>query len=817
MKFYKYIASLLWLQCINARQDDPWRKAKKLISQLIEKPDAIRHQPPEIVNNGDIRIYIPTGYNETYQELEFQKFWKESANESQINLHSWLTDSSDNYNNENATYTLAQIYLDSLYGIPHNKTLAFQYLDKYNNLTNYKNPETLFQQAVAYSTGLFGTIQIDSAKALLYYQRSARLGNLQAKQVLAYKYYRGINVPRDSNRALILYKEIADLLKQTYSEEQWSFQFPTEESFNIRIPDFEDGLLGTGLSYMSTSIYRKRSARPDITSSVLTSINGGNVVLRFGNTDRSNPFLVDENDETDDQIVDIFYTALDEYLGTYTSVKNTTRARLLLEATYEEYDTDVAYLDNLQRFFYGQCLDLLGHIYFTGSGLEKPDIMQAEKYLKRSIIIIESASTVKSGANVDLGLIYQYYYFNDTKAIEYYKKGRGKTNNKGVIEYQLSALTEQYPDLLLGSSFMLMEEAKSKGFVPAKYEYASMLERGVNDRYNCENTAYNYKSFVEENEGRMASRLRSAFNELLLGNTEVALWKYAQAAEQGYEMAQVSTAYLLYQIPLELDDPPITTDERKLLAVTYYTRAFKQNNIDAGVIAGDVYYSLGTYEKAFSLYQSAALKYSTQAIWNLAYMYEYGLGVPVDFHLAKRYYDQVLERNGKLYMAIKLNVMKLQLKSLVTWLLGRDRIPYKMIEEQKKVLIKTLKSGKKLFYKYFSWPFSNETKPSVGSHTHTITVESGWDNMVSKDGESEGFLSGFNLVNEDIFTLIIVVIFFFGSFFLRQLAERRGWNVQVNGVPVGQQNQENNQNNDNDNNLNMRGNGWNFEVQFFAI
>jgi len=89
--------------------------------------------------------------------------------------------------------------------------------------------------------------------------------------------------------------------------------------------------------------------------------------------------------------------------------------------------------------------------------------------------------------------------------------------------------------------------------------------------------------------------------------------------------------------------------------------------------------------------------------------------------------------------------------------------------------------------------------------------------MVSKDGESEGFLSGFNLVNEDIFTLIIVVIFFFGSFFLRQLAERRGWNVQVNGVPVGQQNQENNQNNDNDNNLNMRGNGWNFEVQFFAI
>ncbi|SMN19882.1 similar to Saccharomyces cerevisiae YLR207W HRD3 Resident protein of the ER membrane that plays a central role in ER-associated protein degradation (ERAD) [Maudiozyma saulgeensis] len=816
MKFKNYISSLLWIQCIRAQQDDPWRKARKLMSQLIEKPDAIRQQSPELIKDGDISIYIPTSHNETREELEFEAFWKEPTKKYQVDLHNWLIESSDNYDNKNATYTLAQIYLDSLYGIPHNETLAFRYLDKYNHLTNYTNSKTLFQQAVAYSTGLFGTIPIDSAKALLFYQRSARLGNIQAKQVLAYKYYSGINVPRDSNRALILYKEIAELLKDKYSEDQWSFQFPSEESFNIRVPDFEDGLLGTGLSHMSTSTSRKKSARPDITSSVLTSINGGNVVLRFGNTDRSNPFLVDENDETDDQIVDIFYTAFDEYVGTYTSVKNATRARLLLEATYYEYDADVAYLDNLQRYFYGQCLDLLGHIYFTGDDLEKPDIAKAEKYLKRSLIIIESSSKVKSGANVDLGLIYQYYYFNDTKAIQYYKKGKGKTNNNGIVEYQLSVLTSQYPDLLLGDPFLLMEQAKSKGFIPARYEYANMLEKGVNDRYSCENTAYNYKTFVEENEGQMAPHLRSAFNELLLGNSGVALWKYAQAAEQGYETAQVSTAYLLYQVPLELDDPPITTEERKLLAVTYYTRAFKQNNIDAGVIAGDIYYGLETYEKAFSLYQSAALKYSTQAIWNLGYMYEYGLGVPVDFHLAKRYYDQVLERDGKLYMAIKLNVMKLQLKSFATWLLGRDRIPYKMIEEQKLVLIRTLKNGKKLFYNYFSWPFSNKPADNVDSHKHKITVESGWDSNLASDGEEGGFLSGFNIVNEDIFTLVLVVIFFFGSFFLRQMAERRGWNVQVNGIPIGQQNQEDNENNENGN-PNMRGNGWNFEVQFFAI
>lgn len=817
MRLRKYITTILCLRCIHAQNDDPWHKAEQLMTQLTAKPDSIENPTIDTLNGNDISIYIPTGYNETYEQLRYETFWTTDVTKKQSDLNNWLIESSDIYNNSNATYMLSQIYMNSLYGIPHNKTIAFHYLDKYNKMTEDADPQTLFQQAVAYSTGMFGAIPIDSAKALLYYQRSARLGDIHAKQVLAYKYYSGINVPRDSNRALILYKEIADILKSQYSEDQWSFQFPSQESFNLRIPDFEDGLLGTGLSHMAISTSRKKSARPDITSSVLTNLNGGKLVLRFGNVDRSNPFMLNEEDETDDQIVDIFYTALDEYLGTYTSMRNVTRARLLLEATYHEYDADVGYLDNLQKFFYGQCLDLLGHIYFTGEGLDRAYILKAEKYLKRSLVIIESASTVISEANVDLGLLYQYYYLNDTTAIRYYKKGKSKTNNKGIIEYQLSNLSIKYPEYKLGNPLLLMEEAKSKGFIPAKYEYARMLEEGVSDRYNCEHTAYSYKTFVEENESRMAPHLRAAFNELLLGNTEVALWNYAQAAEQGYEMAQVSAAYLLYQMPLELDEPPLTTDKRKLAAVTYYSRAFKQNNIDAGVIAGDVYYSLQEYEKAFSLYQSAALKFSRQAIWNLGYMYEYGLGVPVDFHLAKRYYDQVLERDTKLYMAIKLNVLKLQLKAFVIWLLGTDRIPYDTIKYYKIKMINILRNGRSLFRKYLNMLLSSKDHNELNGLYRKMVVESGWDNKLSGEGgDGESFFDGFNLVSEDIFTLILIIVFFFGSIFLRNMADRRGWNVQVNGVQLGQDNRDEN-NDGNGNNIDLGANGWNFQVQFFAI
>ena len=36
-------------------------------------------------------------------------------------------------------------------------------------------------------------------------------------------------------------------------------------------------------------------------------------------------------------------------------------------------------------------------------------------------------------------------------------------------------------------------------------------------------------------------------------------------------------------------------------------------------------------------------QHNAQAMFNLGYMYEHGLGLPFDLHLAKRYYDQAVE------------------------------------------------------------------------------------------------------------------------------------------------------------------------------
>ena len=80
--------------------------------------------------------------------------------------------------------------------------------------------------------------------------------------------------------------------------------------------------------------------------------------------------------------------------------------------------------------------------------------------------------------------------------------------------------------------------------------------------------------------------------------------------------------------------------------------AAKQQNVDANIRAGDMYfYGLQgipvDFEQAAAHYRIATALGSPQAMFNLGWHYQYGVGLPVDFHLAKRYYDQAHETNPR--------------------------------------------------------------------------------------------------------------------------------------------------------------------------
>ncbi|KAH8828214.1 hypothetical protein DL96DRAFT_1797951 [Flagelloscypha sp. PMI_526] len=158
---------------------------------------------------------------------------------------------------------------------------------------------------------------------------------------------------------------------------------------------------------------------------------------------------------------------------------------------------------------------------------------------------------------------------------------------------------------------------------------------------------------------------------------KVAMLKWWIAAERGFEIAQNNLAYVLDQdrsiLRLTRFSPITPSNDTASLALIQWTRAASQRNIDALVKVGDYYYhGLGVppdseasrYEKAAKYYQSAADTHaSALAMWNLGWMYENGVGVPQDFHLAKRNYDLALDANPDAYFPILLSLIKLYARS----------------------------------------------------------------------------------------------------------------------------------------------------------
>lgn len=92
---------------------------------------------------------------------------------------------------------------------------------------------------------------------------------------------------------------------------------------------------------------------------------------------------------------------------------------------------------------------------------------------------------------------------------------------------------------------------------------------------------------------------------------------------------------------------------------------------------GDYYFrGIGTpvdYEKAAACYRIAAeVELSPMAMWNLGWMYENGLGVTQDFHLAKRSYDTALATSADAYLPVKLSLARLYLRYYWGWITGAD-------------------------------------------------------------------------------------------------------------------------------------------------
>lgn len=68
------------------------------------------------------------------------------------------------------------------------------------------------------------------------------------------------------------------------------------------------------------------------------------------------------------------------------------------------------------------------------------------------------------------------------------------------------------------------------------------------------------------------------------------------------------------------------------------------------------------YDRAAEAYLHARSQSNAQAMFNLGYMYEHGQGLPLDLHLAKRYYDQALENDPAAKLPVTLALASLWIR-----------------------------------------------------------------------------------------------------------------------------------------------------------
>jgi len=297
----------------------------------------------------------------------------------------------------------------------------------------------------------------------------------------------------------------------------------------------------------------------------------------------------------------------------------------------------------------------LGKIYLEGNEEVAASNETALKYFKKASALNNPVG--QSG----LGLMYLH--------------GKGvEKDTKKALEYFSKAAEQSWPDgqLWLGNMYYNGWEvsrdykmsskyynlASQSGHILGFYNLADMHATGTGVLRSCPTAVEFYKNVAER--GKWGNLLMEAHHQYKMGLYDEALLKYLLLAELGFEVAQSNAAYILDRKDNEVYDP----EEMWKRGLVYWSRAAAQGYSNARVRLGDYYYyGWGTsvdYETAASHYRIASEQQNNpQAMFNLGYMHELGLGMKQDIHLAKRFYDMAADTSADAKVPVYLALSKL--------------------------------------------------------------------------------------------------------------------------------------------------------------
>ncbi|KAL6040800.1 hypothetical protein STEG23_037429, partial [Scotinomys teguina] len=266
-----------------------------------------------------------------------------------------------------------------------------------------------------------------------------------------------------------------------------------------------------------------------------------------------------------------------------------------------------------------------------------------------------------------LGLLYFHgkgVPVNYGEALKYFQKAaeKGWPNAQFQLGFMYYSGFGVWKDYKLAFKYFYL--ASQSGQPLAMYYLAEMYATGTGVLRSCRTAVELYKGVCEL--GHWAEKFLTAYFAYKDGDIDSSLTQYALLAEMGYEVAQSNSAFILESKKAKI----LGKEKMYPMALLLWNRAAIQGNAFARVKIGDYhYYGYGTkkdYETAATHYSIAADKHhSAQAMFNLAYMYEHGLGIAKDIHLARRLYDMAAQTSPDAHIPVFFALMKLETMHLL--------------------------------------------------------------------------------------------------------------------------------------------------------
>ncbi|KAL4002881.1 Sel1 repeat family protein [Acanthocheilonema viteae] len=492
------------------------------------------------------------------------------------------------------------------------KLIAYAYLFGDYTRWNIDEARAIFEELAAggsadaqlalgfmHATGL-GVPESSQAKALIYYTFSALGGNPLAQMALGYRHWSGISVQQNCERALTWYRKVAQRVN-----EQVRISGGTAMQ-RIRLPDEQDTVSSSSNSILDSNLlnyYKYLADKGDLQAQVSL----GQLYLTGGRGVEQNMNLA------------------------------------------SQYFSTAAQAGSTNAYAY------LGKMYLDGTSATPQDNATAFQFFKKA--------ADKGNPVGQSGLAIMYMYGKGVKQ-DYTKAAKLFTlaAEQGWVDGQLNLGYLHFRGLGVKRDFKLaikyFQLASQSGHVNAYFNLAQIHATGTGVPRNCHTAVELYKNVAER--GRWSERLMEAYTSYRSGRVDEAAFKYLFLAELGYEPAQTNFAYIIDRGESNL----FPSEEALQRALLHWQRSANQDYAYARIKLGDYYYyGYGTpvdYEMAATQYKIASDRHqAAQAMFNLGYMHEQGLGINKDMHLAKRFYDMAAETSADAYMPVSLALLKL--------------------------------------------------------------------------------------------------------------------------------------------------------------